>query len=99
MVLIYNRSMSLVSLASLNKNETGIIRAIDESQLPFKTYLKAGELETRLLEMGLIEEARIEVLHFGLWNKDPIAVRINNNTSIVALRRNEASIIMIEKEN
>ena len=90
--------MSLVPLSSLNKNESGIIRAIDESTLPFKIYLHPGELETRILEMGIIEGARVEVLHFGLWNKDPIAIRINNNTSIVALRRNEASIIMLEKE-
>ena len=89
--------MQLVSLASLNKNERGIIRAIDEKLLPYKTYLNYGELETRILEMGIIEGSNVEIMHFGVWNKDPIAIRINNNTSTIALRRNEASIIMVEK--
>ena len=89
--------MQLVSLSTLNKNEHGIIRSIDESTLPFKTYLEYGELETRILEMGIIEGSTVKIMHFGTWNKDPIAIRINNNTSTIALRRNEASIIMVEK--
>ncbi len=89
--------MQLVSLATLAKNECGIIRAIDERILPFKTYLGDGELETRILEMGIIEGSQVKIMHFGVWNKDPIAIRIDNNTSTIALRRNEASIIMVEK--
>jgi len=89
--------MQLVSLSTLNKHECGIIRAIDENNLPFKTCLEVGELETRILEMGIIEGSRVQIMHFGIWNKDPIAIRINNNTSTIALRRNEAAIIMVEK--
>ena len=50
--------------------------------------LPAKELESRLIELGFIEGAYVEVLHEGPFGHDPIAVRINNAT--IALRRREA---------
>jgi ferrous iron transport protein A len=58
--------------------------------------LSAAELERRLIELGFVEGARVEVLHQGLIGRDPIAVRINEAT--VALRRREAAAILIEPE-
>lgn len=89
--------MILVSLAVLKKNEIGILRQIDETKLLKKVGLTSGEVEARLLEMGFIEGAKIKVLHLGAWGRDPIAVRINNSNSVIALRRNEASTILLEK--
>jgi ferrous iron transport protein A len=91
--------MNLINLASCNKYDIGIVRQIDESQIPHKAGLVSGEVEARLLEMGFIEGARLQVLHLGVWGKDPIAVRINNSNSIIALRKNEASTILLEKIN
>ena len=51
--------------------------------------LSAAELERRLIELGFVEGARVEVLHQGLFGRDPIAVRVNEAT--VALRRREAA--------
>jgi ferrous iron transport protein A len=51
------------------------------------------ELERRLLEMGIVEGARIEVLHEGPIGRDPIAVRVDDST--VALRRREADVILV----
>jgi ferrous iron transport protein A len=53
-----------------------------------------AELERRLVEMGFIEGARVEILHQGLFGADPIAVRIDGAT--VALRRSEAHAILTE---
>ncbi|GAA3842818.1 ferrous iron transport protein A [[Pseudomonas] carboxydohydrogena] len=53
----------------------------------------AAEIERRLLELGFVEGARVEVLHEGPIAGDPIAVRIDNNT--VALRRREAMSIFV----
>lgn len=53
----------------------------------------AEELERRLLEMGFVEGASIEVLHEGLFGRDPIAVRVNDAT--VAIRRREAMAILV----
>ena len=58
--------------------------------------LSAAELERRLIELGFVEGARVEILHQGLFGRDPIAVRINEAT--VALRRREAASILVELE-
>jgi ferrous iron transport protein A len=55
--------------------------------------LTASERESRLLELGLVEGAEIEVLHVGPIGRDPIAVRVNNTT--IALRRREAMAILV----
>lgn len=52
-----------------------------------------AEMERRLLEMGLVEGARIEVLHEGPIGGDPIAVRVDDLT--VALRRREADVVLV----
>ncbi len=52
------------------------------------------ELERRLLELGFIEGARVQVLHEGPFGRDPIAVRVNGAT--VALRRSEAMAVLAE---
>jgi ferrous iron transport protein A len=58
--------------------------------------LSAAEIERRLIELGFVEGARVEILHQGLIGGDPIAVRINEAT--VALRRREAASILVEPE-
>src|SRR5690349_5649337 len=45
-----------------------------------------GELVRRLLEIGFVEGASVEVMHEGPFGRDPIAVRIDGTTT-VALRR------------
>ena len=55
--------------------------------------LSAMELERRLLELGFVEGAEVEVLHEGPLGGDPIAVRVNDNT--IALRRREAMAILV----
>ncbi len=59
--------------------------------------LPEGELERRLIELGFIEGARVEILHEGLFKRDPIAVRVNDNT--VAIRRREAMAIVVEADD
>lgn len=59
--------------------------------------LSAAELERRLIELGFVEGARVQILHQGLFGRDPIAVRINEAT--VALRRREAASILVELEH
>jgi ferrous iron transport protein A len=54
---------------------------------------KAAELERRLLELGFVEGALVEILHEGPLGRDPIAVRVNNTT--IALRRREAMAVLV----
>jgi len=55
--------------------------------------LSAIELESRLIELGFVEGARVEVLHQGIVGGDPIAVRVENVT--IAVRRREAMAIIV----
>ena len=58
------------------------------------SILSPAELESRLIEMGFVEGASVEILHEGMFGKDPIAVRVDNAT--VAIRRREAMAIMVD---
>jgi ferrous iron transport protein A len=51
------------------------------------------ELESRLIELGFVEGAHVEVLHEGIVGGDPIAVRVQNVT--IAIRRREAMAIIV----
>jgi ferrous iron transport protein A len=51
------------------------------------------DLERRLLEIGFVEGASVEILHEGWVGGDPIAVRLDDMR--VALRRREADTILI----
>lgn len=56
--------------------------------------LAADEMERRLIEMGFIEGAEIEIVHEAPFGRDPIAVRVGPAT--VALRRRDAMAILTE---
>ncbi len=81
-----------VKLGSLGKKARAEIVGLDETGVT--TALRSGELERRLIEMGLVEGARIEVLHEGFPRRDPMAVRVNDHT--VALRRAEADAVIVQ---
>ena len=66
---------------------TAISAAAETSGVP------TDELERRLLELGFTEGAQVEILHEGLFGRDPIAVRVNDAT--VAIRRREAMAILV----
>jgi ferrous iron transport protein A len=55
--------------------------------------LPGPELERRLIELGFVEGADVELLHQGLFGGDPIAVRVAHTT--IALRRREAMAILV----
>jgi ferrous iron transport protein A len=57
------------------------------------TDLPGPELERRLIELGFVEGADVELLHQGLFGGDPIAVRVAHTT--IALRRQEAMAILV----
>ena len=55
--------------------------------------LSATELESRLIELGFVEGAKVEIMHEGIVGRDPIAVRVENVT--IAMRRREAMAIIV----
>lgn len=53
-----------------------------------------NELETRLREIGFAEGDQVEALHFGLFGRNPISVRLNG--ALIALRKSEAQAVLVE---
>ena len=80
-----------IPLGLAERGYSGVIHhlAADEAD----SALSAIELESRLLELGFVEGARVEVLHEGIVGRDPIAVRIENVT--IAVRRREAMAVIV----
>jgi ferrous iron transport protein A len=78
-------------LGLAKRGYSGVIRhlAADEAS----SALSAIELESRLIELGFVEGAKVEVLHEGIVGRDPIAVRIENVT--IAVRRREAMAVIV----
>lgn len=53
----------------------------------------AAELERRLMEIGFVEGASVEIIHEGFIRWDPIAVKLDDMR--VALRRRDAEAILV----
>jgi ferrous iron transport protein A len=84
--------------ASLADGQRGFSGVIVDIQAPAPAVggLPAEELERRLLEMGFVEGARVEILHEGFIGRDPICVRVDDMR--VALRRRDARGILVRVE-
>jgi ferrous iron transport protein A len=80
-----------IPLGLAKRGYSGVIHrlAADEAS----SALSAIELESRLIELGFVEGAKVEVLHEGIVGRDPIAVRIENVT--IAVRRREAMAVIV----
>ena len=70
---------------------SGVIQHLSAGEAA--SSLSDVELESRLIELGFVEGARVEVLHEGIVGGDPIAVRVENVT--IAVRRREAMAIIV----
>lgn len=83
-------------LADMRRGDGGEVLAVSTDLMTSAPIAEREELERRLLEIGFVEGARIEVLHEGFIGRDPIAVRLDDMR--VALRRREAQGVLIRLE-
>lgn len=95
----YSEPLSMTSPSTLPLGDArvgfrGRIAALDVGGIG--GGLPAAELERRLIELGFVEGAEVELLHEGLFGRDPIAVRVSETT--VALRRREARAVLVVLE-
>jgi ferrous iron transport protein A len=86
-----NNTAPQMRLGLAKRGYSGVIHHLDADE--GSSSLPAIELESRLIELGFVEGARVEVLHEGIIGRDPIAVRIENVT--VAVRRREAMAVVV----
>ncbi|WP_448045144.1 FeoA family protein [Bradyrhizobium liaoningense] len=82
---------SHMPLGLAQRGYTGVIQHLSAKQAG--SALSDVELESRLIELGFVEGARVEILHEGLVGRDPIAVRVDSIT--IAVRRREAMAIIV----
>ncbi len=88
-------AMGVVPLGRGARGMSGVVTSVGNASGSC-VGLEPEELERRLLEIGFVEGARIEILHEGMIGGDPIAVRIDD--ARVALRRREADSVMVRVE-
>jgi ferrous iron transport protein A len=86
-----NNAAPQMRLGLAKRGYSGVIHHLDTDEVD--SSLPALELESRLIELGFVEGARVEVLHEGIVGRDPIAIRIENVT--VAVRRREAMAVVV----
>ena len=79
-------SPTLQPLSDARRGDGGVVRRVGGE----------GDLERRLLEIGVVEGARVRVLHEGLFGRDPIAVQVDDTR--VALRRREAVGVLFQPD-
>lgn len=85
---------STIALGDARVGFRGRIQALAVEDSP--TGLPGHELERRLIELGFVEGATVELLHQGVFGADPIAVRVAHTT--IALRRREAMAVLVSAE-
>ncbi len=76
-----------VSLRELARNERAVVCGFDD---------RDPELVTRLREIGFAEGDPVEALHFGLFGRNPMTVRLNG--ALIAMRSAEASCVYVSKD-
>jgi ferrous iron transport protein A len=86
-----NHARPQMPLGLAQRGYSGVIQRLAAGDAG--SALSTTELESRLIELGFVEGARVEVLHEGAIGRDPIAVRVENVT--IAVRRREAMAIIV----
>ena len=87
----HNRTRPQLPLGLARRGYAGVIQHLSADRTG--STLPDVELESRLIELGFVEGARVEVLHEGILGRDPIAVRVENVT--IAVRRREAMAVIV----
>lgn len=71
-------------LLEMKRGEMAVIDTVNVS----------GELKKRLVSLGLIRNANVSIKNFG-WFKSTVQIMINR--SFIALRKDEAALILVHK--
>jgi len=83
--------MSPIKLGELKKGQAGKIISVGKTSGADSV---TENITQRMLEMGLLEGAWVELVHEAPFGGDPVAVRVRG--ALIALRRNEANLVEVE---
>jgi len=83
----------ITQLGKMKKGQSGKIFSVHPGN---SGDLLAKDKARRLMELGLIEGEKVEIVHEApIWS-DPLAVRVRG--SMIALRRSEADFVQVVEE-
>jgi ferrous iron transport protein A len=82
--------LNIKTLAELKKGQKAEILSVEGAG-------EGGDLSRRLMEIGLLEGAGVELVHEAPFGGDPIAVRVRG--ALIALRRAEAAAVKVKVAN
>lgn len=90
---------NVIKLSEARIGQRGVITAVGSPHDQQGGHHQAEdvELERRLLELGFVEGAQVELIHEGLFGRDPIAMRVDDMR--VALRRKEAASLTFQLDD
>jgi ferrous iron transport protein A len=74
----------IIKLSRARRGQEGRIHAVEAIE---DNPADALELERRLLEFGLVEGARVQIIHEGPVGRDPVVLNVEGMR--IALRRHE----------
>ncbi len=83
------------TILDLKLHEEAVVLSINENTMIDKEHYKKGDVESRLLDMGFIEGCVVTLMRRGLFGGEPFAIRINQNSSLISLRKSEASAVFV----
>lgn len=86
----------MLRMSDLKKGDRGVVAGLAIERGQGVAFIAEDELERRLLEMGFVEGAQFQILHEGLFGRDPIAVKLDDMR--IGLRRREARMIIVEMQ-
>lgn len=84
----------ICALSSLRKGDKGVVLAVDDSGDLFGDA-RASTIARRLLELGFVPGAGVEIVATMWPGDDPLAVRVGGST--FALRHHEARIVRVSR--
>jgi ferrous iron transport protein A len=91
--VLADQNPSIIPLGRGGKGLRGIVVGVGNDAPDAILTPEEDELKRRLLEIGFVEGALVEIIHEGWIGHDPIAVRLDDMR--VALRRREADNVLI----
>jgi Fe2+ transport system protein FeoA len=86
-------------MTSPQKANPGLTTSLDQLRVGEGGWIESisgpEEFRFRLMEMGMLEEDFVQLIHEAPFGKDPVAVKVRG--SILAIRRREARHITIRR--
>lgn len=88
----------MFSISQLEKHKKYILHHFDWSSFG-KTEKETQEMRQRFVERGIVEGIEIEIVEWGSFGRDPIAISVNGGDFLMAMRKQDAQGVFVVEAN